>query len=234
MSNPLGPLPEMSRKSLGEQVYEAMRERIVSLQLEPGRMIYENELAEGMGVSRTPIREAIRLLVSEELLDVLPQRGTRIALISEQKVAETRFVREQLELGAFRAVSREWNPDSHREARMELGRLLEEQQEAAQAGDNARFLTLDEAFHRTILELTGNRTLLQMVNAMRGHLNRIRYLALRQYHHMKPLVEEHVNLLEALEAGDESEISRLLTIHFNKLDYQIPDLKHTYPQYFKP
>jgi GntR family transcriptional regulator, rspAB operon transcriptional repressor len=234
MHNRFSPLPEMSRKSLGEQVYEAMRESIVSLQLEPGRMIYENELAESMGVSRTPIREAIRLLVNEELLDVLPQRGTRVALISEQKVAETRFVREQLELGAFRAVAQAWDAERCQEVRSTLGHLLEQQQEAAISGDNARFLTLDETFHRTILELTNNRTLLQMVNAMRGHLNRIRYLALRQYHHMKPLVEEHEQLLKALETGDELGISQLLTIHFNKLDYQIPDLKHSYPQYFKP
>jgi GntR family transcriptional regulator, rspAB operon transcriptional repressor len=229
----LAPMSPQKRISLGEQVYDTLRESIVSLQLAPGRMMYENELAAELGVSRTPIREAIRLLVSEELLEVLPQRGTRVALISLQKVAETRFIREQLETGAFRIVAREWDPPSRRGLRQELEQLLILQQTAADEEDSVRFLALDEAFHRTILEATGNRTLLQTVYAMRGHLNRVRYLALSRYHHMKPLVTEHEVLLRTLESGDEQMLPQLLEIHFNKLDTQIPHLRQEYPQYFK-
>lgn len=232
MKHRFTPLPPPSRKSLGGQVYEALRESIVSLQLEPGGMIYENELAESLGVSRTPVREAIRLLVNEELLDVQPQRGTRVALISVQKVTEARFIREQLETGAFCEVAKQWGPESHRPVRQALDGLLEAQRDAAERGDNARFLQLDEQFHRVILEQTGNRTLLHIVAMMRGHLNRIRYLALRQYHHMKPLVVEHEELLQAVEAGDEARITGLLEIHFNKLDYQIPALREAHPRYF--
>jgi GntR family transcriptional regulator, rspAB operon transcriptional repressor len=233
MNMGLGPLPSAQHRSLGWQVYEAMRENIVSLQLEPGRMVYENELAEALQVSRTPIREGIRLLVNEELLEVLPQRGTQVALISEQKVSEARFVREQLETGAFCMVARSWIPSDRREEKNALLRLIEEQRRAAESGDNVRFLTLDESFHRTILELTGNRTLLNVVSSMRGHLNRVRYLALREYLHMRPLVEEHERLLAAVETRKEEEISRLMAMHFEKLDYQVPELKRAYPQYFK-
>jgi GntR family transcriptional regulator, rspAB operon transcriptional repressor len=229
----LGPLPNIQNRSLGRQVYEAMRENIVCLQLEPGRMVYENELAEVLQVSRTPVREGIRLLVNEELLEVLPQRGTQVALISEQKVSEARFVREQLETGAFCIVARGWSSSERREEKTALLQLIEEQRRAAESGDNARFLMLDESFHRIILELTENRTLLNVVSSMRGHLNRVRYLALREYLHMKPLVEEHERLLAAVEAGKVEEISRLMAVHFEKLDYQLPDLKRAYPQYFK-
>ncbi|WP_438447696.1 GntR family transcriptional regulator [Gorillibacterium sp. sgz5001074] len=230
---PLDPLVHPKRVSLGEQVYESLRGSIVSLRLAPGQMIYENELAAGLGVSRTPVREAIRLLVSEELLEVLPQRGTRVTLISLQKVAETRFIREQLETGAFRFAARHFEPDAFRSVRSELDRLLREQQEAAEADDSIRFLDLDEEFHRVILASTGNRTLLATVNAMRGHLNRVRYLALSRYHHMAPLVEEHRTLLAALEAREDTRLPGLLEVHFNKLDTQLPQLARDYPQYFK-
>lgn len=228
----LDPLVQPKRVSLGGQVYESLRGSIVSLKLAPGQMIYENELAAGLGVSRTPIREAIRLLVSEELLEVLPQRGTRVTPISLQKVAETRFIREQLETGAFRLVASRWDPAAFASVRSVLVRLLEEQQEAADADNSSRFLELDEEFHRAILEVTGNRTLLATVNAMRGHLNRVRYLALSRYHHMAPLVEEHRRLLAALESRQADVLPGMLELHFNKLDTQLPQLTADYPQYF--
>ncbi|MCS7463932.1 GntR family transcriptional regulator [Paenibacillus doosanensis] len=229
----LSPLPpQLQRKSLGDQVYESIREGIVSLRLEPGSMIYENELADTLRVSRTPIREAIRLLVSEQLLDVLPQRGTRIAYISQRKAAETRFIREHLEIGAFRVAAKMWNRQDRREVRGRIGELLEGQRAAAEEGDIGLFLQLDEEFHRSIMEVTGNATLLQVVYHMRGHLNRLRFLALKQFHHMDRVIEEHNGLLEAIEQGNEDLTARRLELHVGKLDVELPALREAYPQYF--
>lgn len=229
----ISPLPPpLPRRSLGEQVYDSIRESIVSLRLEPGSMIFENELAETLGVSRTPIREAIRLLVSEQLVEVLPQRGTRIALISERKVCETRFIREHLELGAFRVSARIWDAGKHQPVRRAALDLLEKQRAASAAVDIALFLQLDEAFHRTILELTGNETLLHVVYHMRGHLNRLRYLVLKQFHRMDGIVEEHEGLLEAIEQGDEELTAERLVRHVVKLDEELPELRRAYPHYF--
>jgi GntR family transcriptional regulator, rspAB operon transcriptional repressor len=233
MKHKLAPLPPHKRVSLGEQVYETLREGIVTLRLAPGQMIYENELSSELGVSRTPIREAIRLLVSEELLEVLPQRGTRVSQISVRKVEEARFIREQLEVGAFLLAARSWKDICSPAAKQELWELLQTQTEAADAEDSRLFLALDESFHRMILESTGNRTLLQTVASMRGHLNRVRYLALDRYHEMKPLVVEHEAILKALDAGDIPSLPGLLEAHFNKLDTQLPRLKEAYPDYFK-
>ncbi|MFF2482279.1 GntR family transcriptional regulator [Paenibacillus sp. NPDC058071] len=230
----LPPLQQTQRKSLGDQIYETIRDNIVSMKLEPGTMIYENELSETLKVSRTPIREAIRLLVSEQLLDVLPQRGTRIALISERKVSEARFIREQLELGAFRLAAEVWKDKSGPlggDAALE--KLIAEQQRAAEAGDMVLFLQLDEAFHRVILEAAGNATLLQVVYHMRGHLNRARYLAMKQFGHSDRVVEEHRRLHDALRSGDPEQTGSLLQAHIGKLDSELPELRTLYPQYFK-
>ncbi|MFX3635838.1 MAG: GntR family transcriptional regulator [Candidatus Pristimantibacillus sp.] len=224
--------PQQQRKSLGDQIYESIRDNIVSLRLEPGSMIYENELAEALSVSRTPIREAIRLLVSEQLLDVLPQRGTRIALISERKVSEARFIREHLELGAFRLAANKWNEEDRTAANTTLVQLMEQQQAASNEGDIARFLQLDESFHRVVLEVTGNDTLLQMVYHMRAHLNRARYLAIMQFGHTNQVIEEHRHLYEALKQGDEALTAELLQSHIGKLDRELPELRSLNPQYF--
>lgn len=227
------PLPAVtSRRSLGELVYDSVREAIVSLRLEPGTFIYENELAESLGVSRTPIREAIRMLSGEELLEVLPQRGTRVAPISERKVSESRFVREQLETGGFRLAARLWRPERHEDVRRTCLRLLEEQREEAARGDIARFLQADEAFHQAILQVADNATLLQVIYRMRGHLNRARMLALRELRRIEPIVDEHEALLEAVAGGDEEQAASLMRAHVGKLDRELPELRQMYPDYF--
>jgi DNA-binding GntR family transcriptional regulator len=229
----LTPLPPPhQRKSLGDQVYESIRESIVSLRLEPGGMIYENELSEALNVSRTPIREAIRLLVNEQLLDVLPQRGTRIAKISERKVGEARFIREHLEIGAFRVAARLWNDDEHQQVKETIIGLLEKQKAAADAEDIALFLQLDESFHQAIMGMIGNSTLLQVIYHMRGHLNRVRFLALQQFKHMDRVIDEHRDLFASIEQRDEALTLQRLERHLGKLDHELPELRSAYPNYF--
>lgn len=225
--------PMQQRKTLGDQIYETIREQIVSFKLPPGTMIYENELAETMKVSRTPIREAIRLLVSEQLLEVLPQRGTRIALISERKVSEARFIREQLELGAFRLAAAKWGERDRSVESASFEALLAQQRAAAEAKDIALFMQLDEAFHRAVMEIAGNETLLQMIYYMRAHLNRARYLAIDQFGHMDRVIEEHRQLFEAVRGGDEQRATELLTQHIRKLDQELPQLREAHPDYFQ-
>jgi len=224
--------PFDSRKPLSDQVYGRIREAIVSLELEPGQMIYENELAASLGVSRTPVREAIRSLMNEELLEVLPQRGTRVAYISERKVLEAQAVRLLLELGAFRIAARNWNAADRAVTRAMLDRLLQDQRKAADTGDISGFMRLDEEFHRTILGIAGNATLLGVVYFMRGHLNRFRYLAIREYRHMHRVVEEHERLYEAIREGDEENAARHLEAHLGSIKREVPELRRAYPDYF--
>ncbi|MFC0216185.1 GntR family transcriptional regulator [Paenibacillus chartarius] len=223
---------QRQRISLGDQVYEAIRDRIVTLTLPPGTMIYENELAEMLQVSRTPIREAIRSLVNEQLLEVLPQRGTRIAPISERKVHDTRFVREHLELGAFRLAARLWDAERHRSVKAKLEELLQRQEAAAVAGDIAQFLNVDEAFHHAILQVAGNETLLQVVGHMRAHLNRFRYLALQELQQLERITAEHRLLAEAIELGDEALAADRLGAHLGKLAQDLTVVRRKYPDYF--
>jgi DNA-binding GntR family transcriptional regulator len=220
-------------KPLGEQAYEAIRDAIITLRLPPGQMVFENQLAGTFGISRTPVREAIRKLTVEELIEVLPQRGSRIAFISEQKVKETVFVRESLETSAFCYVAKLWNAkdDRCREMQKQILHNLEEQRLAQHEPE--KFLHLDEQFHRLILQFLGNSTLLTVIFHMRGHLNRVRYLALEQLNDMGKLYKEHEALFHSITRNDEAETARVLKTHLNKMKGDLPHLKASFPHYFK-
>src|SRR5690625_2401484 len=151
--------PLHANKSLREQAYDNIRDSIITLQLKPGQIVHENELATSLGISRTPIRDAMHLLISEKLIDVLPQRTKRIAFISVTKVLESNTVRLSLESTAFQSVAAKWDAtEMFKRAEEHLHELLEKQAKAAAVQDTATFLQLDEAFHKLIMQLTGNDT----------------------------------------------------------------------------
>lgn len=227
------PHPIAYGKSLGEQAYEALRDSIVTLQLKPGQLIYENELADQLRISRTPIRDAFKLLLAERLVEVMPQRNKRVAYISESKVKEIGFVRLSLESSAFRLAARQWDSSPrHAAAERSLRSVLEEQREAAESQDVTAFLRHDEAFHRMVLQLAGNETLLDVVYQLRGHLNRFRYLAMRELELTPRLIEEHEALLEGLRLNDEEAVARLLERHLGKLDADFANLRRQFPDFF--
>jgi len=230
------PLMPTRRKTYGIQAYDSLREAIITLRLEPGQMIYEPDLATEMGISRTPVREAFRMLLTEEFIDVLPQKGARVELISEKKVEEARVVRESLEVMAFRQLARNWNMQdaTYANAARQLNLLLDQQRDAARRNDPFQFLKWDEAFHREFLLLTGNQTLLSIVFQMRGHLNRLRYLMLEELSQMDVLVTEHEEILAAVIACDEQRTISLMENHLRKVNEGIPELKQRFPNYFKP
>ena len=146
---------ELSDRASGgsarDQVYAALREAIVSAELEPGRRLSENELAEALGVSRTPVREALVRLRDERLVAIVPQLGTFVTLISTDAIADAAFVREALECSAIRLATER---ASERELE-ELQANLAAQERAEQSGDTEAFDRLDEALHRTLCELSG-------------------------------------------------------------------------------
>jgi DNA-binding GntR family transcriptional regulator len=227
------PLRERANRTLGGRIYEQLRDDIVYLRLEPGRMIYENEIAESLNVSRTPVREAFRALAGEELIEILPQRGTRIRPISERKVNEARFIRKHLETGAFCLAAQMWDTAVAARHESRLRQLLDEQQAAVEREDVVLLLKLDEEFHKTIMSITENRTRLQVVGHMRAHINRLRFLALREFKQLKRVVAEHVRLFDCIRAGDERLTASVLDVHFGKLDVELPRLRERYPHYFE-
>lgn len=226
-------IPASKGRSLSDQAYETLRHSIITLELEPGQTLYENELADALNISRTPIRDAFHLLLAEGLIEVLPQRTRKVACLSELKVKESSFVRLSLESSAFKLAARQWDASNrHVKTDKLITRILEEQSEAAEQQDVVLFLQLDEAFHSCILQLADNGTLLEVVHQMRGHLNRFRYLAMKELVLTKNLVQEHYELFDCLKKRDEAGLVQLLEHHLGKIEREIPLLRKKFPAYF--
>lgn len=174
-------------------------------------------------------------MMTEELIEILPQRGARIAYMSKKKIEEARFVRLSLEVSAFKEAARKWNANdaAFEKAYQQIKGILEEHRKIIDEQNFDRFLELDESFHSAVLELTGNSTLISIINQMRGHLNRMRYLELLETKHMNQLVSEHEAIFEAITVNDEEKTERLLREHITSLEYCTPDLVKKYSHYFQ-
>ncbi|WP_261303779.1 GntR family transcriptional regulator [Paenibacillus andongensis] len=223
------------RETLSDNAYHVIRDAIVSLRLEPGQMVYEAELGSTLGVSRTPIREAFRRLMAEELIEVEPQRGARIAYMSKKKIDEARFVRISLEANAFKEVAKLWNPEEARFQSLytQVKGILDDQKKMVDEQNFDTFFQLDEKFHYTLLETLGNVTLISIINQMRGHLNRMRYLELQETKHMRRLVAEHEGIFGAIISNNVELTERLLSEHILLLEGSMNDLIKKYTHYFR-
>ena len=223
------------RETLSDHAYQIIRDAIVTLRFEPGQLVFEAELGNTLGVSRTPIREAFRRLMAEELIEVEPQRGARIAYLSEKKIVEARFVRVSLEVSAFRQVAKNWNNDDplFQNLHKEVNSILGEQKRMLDEQNFEEFLKLDEQFHYAILNSTGNSTLISIINQMRGHLNRMRYLELQEAKHMGRIVSEHVEIFQAIKSKNVDETERLLKEHIRWLEDTTSELVKKYPHLFR-
>lgn len=223
------------RETLSNHAYQIIRDAIVTLRFEPGQQVFEQELGNILGVSRTPIREAFRRLLAEELIEVQPQRGGRIAYISKKKIDEARFVRLSLEVSAFKELAKKWNIDApyFQNLNDQIIGILEDQTKMAKEKNFDLFLKLDEKFHYSILEATGNATLISIVNQMRGHLNRIRYLELQETKHMGQLVNEHEAIFQAIKSNDIEKTEELLSGHIRWLEDSTHKIIEKFPHFFK-
>src|SRR3954452_4333802 len=145
-------LPVISRrKGLAEQVADALRLQIISGRLAPGARIVEADLAADLGISRTPVREALSRLAEEQLIEVMPQFGSFVAPISFEAVSEAQFIREHLECALIRETAEKIDESGL----SGLRDLLDRQRRAAARNDAAEFYELDEAMHARFAELAG-------------------------------------------------------------------------------
>ena len=182
--------------SLVDQVYELLRRLIIDLSLPPESALVEQEVANALKVSKTPVREAIIRLSREGLVQVVPKSGSYVTAVSLDRYLEACFVRTQLEVGCAKrlAVMGVSLADQ-----VKLKALLKEQEEAIQQDDNARFFELDEAMHRRFFELAGLSRAWEIMNFAKAEMDRVRHIkrlfGIRQGH---LVVEEHTAMVNAV------------------------------------
>jgi DNA-binding GntR family transcriptional regulator len=209
-------------------VYQDLREQIVSVALDPGSRISENELAAGYGVSRTPVREALIRLADDGLVEVFPQLGTSVSRISVREVREAQFIREALETAALPLAAERAGPDDF----TRLDAVLAEQRAARTAGDLARFFAADEALHRALIELSGHRKAWTVAYGARAQLDRVRWLGLPERADTGALIGEHAAIVEHLAGGQVPAAREVLTRHVRRVLEDLEPLGARFPSFF--
>lgn len=208
------------RQTLGDIIYEQLRDRIVGLQIVPGQMLFENAVSTEFGVSRTPVREAFARLEQEELIEIEPQRGARVTKLSIRKTREAQELREILELAAFTKAAEMWeNGEPHFDSisdRIEI--LISEQLRTARGGDYVAFARLDSAYHDEIILAIDNVTLANVVKQVGWHLRRLRFVELEELRHYEPAIQDHIDIFAAVRRNDVSTVKSRLTQHLRGLD----------------
>jgi DNA-binding GntR family transcriptional regulator len=182
--------------ALREQVLVELRRRIVDGEYGQGERLTETRLADDFGVSRNPVREALRVVEAEGFVQILPRRGAVVATLDETAVRDLFGVRQQLEtLAAGLAAER-----ATAEGIAMLRGLIEQANAATAAKDFDQVAELNSAFHRAVIEVSGNRWLHSISAAMYHHVHWVfRVGAAQRAPHSS---EEHVRLVDAIEAGD--------------------------------
>ena len=199
----------ISRRYLHEEVAERLRDLIRDGELEPRARVNELGLSERFGISRTPLREAIKLLAAEGLLELLPNRGARVASISAAETNEVIEVVAGLEATAAELACRAITDDEIASIAAKHAEMLV----AWRAEDNQAYFTLNREIHEAIMAASRNTTLRGIYATLSGRIQRARYAAHKTPEQWKRAVDEHEEMLRLLRARDGEALAALMRRH---------------------
>jgi len=214
--------------SLAQKVYASLKEAILNLTFRPGEILRKSEICEALGVSRSPVAEAVARLAAEALVDVVPQAGTFVARFAMAEILEGAFLREALELAAIDLVARTITE----EQLVQIKRNLRLQEVLVADGDIAGFYEMDSALHEMILSFTGHRRLPAMASTAWVHVNRARQLILPHPGRVGDTIEEHRAIVTALEARDPVAAREATRHHLRQLVTLLSRLSEERPELF--
>ena len=199
-------------KSLRELALEHLRNNIVDGTLKMGQVLSERKISEELGVSKSPVREALAQLRDEGLISIEPQKGARVFSLSNAEVAQICDFRQAIETAAFElALSRD--PVG---LATKMDRVVKNMSKERAAGNEKAYLALDTAFHHLIFEHAGNDYLTASYTRFVGKIAALRTHLARLPQHTELSFEEHQGIAQAVSKGDMESIRRLLAEHIDR------------------
>lgn len=215
--------------SLGNRVYRSLRDAILDLGYRPGEILRKGEICAALGVSRSPVSEAMARLASEGLVKVVPQAGTFVARFSMAEIREGAFLREALELAAVEALA----PAITDAQVQQLRRNLRIQEALIADGDAAGFYQMDAAMHEMIMDFTGFPKLARFARTAWVQVNRTRRLVLPEPGRIEETLAEHLRIVDALEARDPEAARAATRAHLRRLLAYLEPLERERPELFE-
>ena len=196
---------------LRDVVYRSLRNAILKGELEPGERLMEQRLALKLGVSRTPIREAIHMLEREGLAVTMPRRGAQVAKMTEKDLEDVLEIREALDdLAVSTASKRVTDEDIEK-----LSNAMVQFEKAVSRGEIREIVEADEDFHNEIYRIAGNPKLSYIVQKLKEQMYRYRYEYIKDNADYQTLIEEHMNIIKGLKEGDVDYVRGAMKEHLN-------------------
>lgn len=209
------------------QVFERLREAIVSLELVPGTVLARQELAERFGISQTPVRDALMRLGEEGLVDIYPQHATVVSRIDIQAAKQAHFLRRSIELEVVRTLAGEASDELVARLRAQVDLLAA----LSGGGDYREFVAADQAFHRQMYEAAGVPDLWGLVRRLSGHVDRLRRLHLPSAGKAQAVVRDHRRIVDAIAQRDPEAAQARLREHLSGTLGTLDKICERYPEY---
>ncbi|WP_062228018.1 GntR family transcriptional regulator [Aureimonas frigidaquae] len=211
-----------------EQIYEFLRDAIVRLRMVPGSVISEKELCLQYGVSRTPVREALKRLADEDLVDVFPHSGTYVSKISFDVAEEGFVIRRALEIESIRrAVAFVRDEDVVR-----LNGLIGDMRDILDRGALHEYIEVDDAFHSAIAGISQYPRIWKFINLVKAHLDRMRQLSAPVPGHLADVTEQHAAIVSAIERRNADQAELAMKIHL-EASFAVMSAMYEEGRYFK-
>lgn len=220
--------PRQMRETAREYAYRTLKENIIMLRLVPGSMVSEKELADEMGISRTPTREALIELSKSYIVDIIPQRGSFISKIDYSLVDEARFMRLTLENAVVEIVCEEGSEKDFRD----LETNIKLQEFYLDSGSVGKFFQMDNAFHKKLFLISNKMQVYQLMSSMMIHFDRVRLMRLHSDKELEDILYDHVSILEALRQRNKEAASKLMTKHLSRYKVDEELIRREHPDYF--
>lgn len=227
------------KQTIPADPYTLLRSRIVELELLPGALLSENSLGTQLGTGRAPVRQALARLSGEGCVETLPQRGTRVSLISIERARQALFLRTVLEQSVLRQLCASGLTGQQLTT---LQESMDRQRTLLENRDVPALLREDDELHRSFFRFAGRLTAWEAAAAMDADLKRLRCLRLHTYNYKQAAmawfdswadgITEHRMLFDALRKQDAEAAALLCGLHLGRVEHDALELRRIYPQYF--
>jgi len=221
-------LERLPRETSRDYALRTIRENIIHLELPPGGLISENELAAAMGLSRTPVREALIELSKVKIVEIQPQKRTVVAPINADLVEAARFMRHELECAVVELDCRMSTPEDLRR----LEENLRLQNFYLDDFYPQALMSLDDQFHGILFDIARKGQVYSLIGTISIHFDRVRSLALSSVKNMK-IVQDHQDILTAIREGQPQQARELMAHHLDRYQVDLQAVEEKYPQYFQ-
>ncbi|MFH1156403.1 MAG: GntR family transcriptional regulator [Pseudomonadota bacterium] len=197
------------RKSLGQDVFDYLKKAIIDQTIEPGSRLVESRISQMLGISRTPLREALHKLEREEWIEKMPSGGLRVVSLTREDIEETFGIRCALESYAARLAAENWVDGDL----APLEKKLNEFQACLDKNNCSRLQAINTEFHDLLYGLSNSPKLIRMIDQLRSQIARFRQMILKQETMAVRSNEDHINMMEAMKRRDGDGVERLVRDH---------------------